>query len=94
MENWTLWLIIALFFAPLHYLLPLLFIFLRQSNAELRRQQLISTAIDCSLSMALAFALGIWLAETQLFLAMGILMVAMPLPYLRIVWIGREGNQH
>ncbi len=85
MDTLVTWLIIALFYAPLHFLVPLLVVFLAAGEppAALRRR-LIATAIDCALSMALAFTLVIWLAGERMALAMSILLLSMATPYLRI----------
>jgi hypothetical protein len=86
MDDLIVWLIIALFYAPLHYLLPLLIVFVRNSeNPGLRKQRLLATAIDCSLSMGIAFALVIYLAGDAMFKAMLVLLVSMFVPYLRLV---------
>ena len=78
------WVIIAAFYAPLHYLVPLLVTVFRSSDRE-RRAHLRRTAIDCTLSMALGFVLVIWLARDRLQLAMLILFVSMLLPYVRLL---------
>lgn len=91
MENLIVWLIIALFYAPLHYLLPLLIVIFRYSDAPaLRRKRLITTAIDCSLSMAIAFVLAIYLAGEQMLGAMLLLLCAMFTPYLRLFLPARD----
>jgi uncharacterized membrane protein YfcA len=45
---------------------------------------MIATAIDCTISASVAFALAIWLATDQLQTAMLILLLSMALPYIRI----------
>lgn len=87
MDNTIVWLIIALFYAPLHYLLPLLVVVMTgREEGEARKRRLVATAIDCTLSMAIAFAVVIWLAADRLQLAMGVLLLSMATPYLRI-WL-------
>ena len=87
MDATIVWLIIALFYAPLHYLLPMLVVVMTGSeDGEARRQRLVATAIDCSLSMVLAFAVVIWLAADRLQVAMFVLLLSMAMPYLRI-WL-------
>lgn len=87
MDTWVVWLIIALFYAPLHYLLPLLVVAMTgtEEGAE-RKRRLVATAIDCTLSMAIAFAVVLLLAAERLQLAMFVLLVSMATPYLRI-WL-------
>jgi hypothetical protein len=87
MDTTIVWLIIALFYAPLHYLLPLLVVVMTgREEGEARKRRLVATAIDCSLSMVIAFAVVIWLAADRLQLAMLVLLLSMATPYLRI-WL-------
>jgi hypothetical protein len=87
METLIVWLIIALFYAPLHYLLPLLVVFFRYSDVPaVRRTRLLATAIDCSLSMAIAFVLAITLVGEEMSSAMLLLLGFMFVPYLRLLW--------
>ena len=87
MDATIVWLIIALFYAPLHYLLPMLVVVMTGSEeGEARRQRLVATAIDCTLSMIVAFAVVIWLAADRLQVAMFVLLLSMAMPYLRI-WL-------
>ena len=78
------WLIVAAFYAPLHYLVPLL-VTAFPSPDEQRTRQLQRTAIDCTLSMGIGFALVLWLAREKLQLAMLILFLSMLLPYVRLL---------
>jgi hypothetical protein len=85
MNDTVFWIIIALFYLPLHYAIPLVAIFFMHSDDPVRRKQrMIATAIDCTLSATIAFALAIWLATDQLQMAMLILVLSMALPYIRI----------
>jgi hypothetical protein len=87
MDATIVWLIVALFYAPLHYLLPLLVVVMTgREDGAARRQRLIATAIDCTLSMAIAFAVVIWLAGDRLQVAMFVLLLSMATPYVRI-WL-------
>jgi len=87
METAIVWLIVALFYAPLHYLLPLLVVVMTgREEGEARRRRLVATAIDCTLSMVIAFTVVIWLATDRLQLAMVVLLLSMAIPYLRI-WL-------
>ncbi len=90
MDTIVTWVIIALFYAPLHYLIPIMIVFFQNVDVpDLRRQRIIATAIDCTLSMSVAFALVIWLSANRLQMAMFVLMVSMSLPYVRI-WLQRR----
>ncbi len=90
MDTIITWVIIALFYAPLHYLIPIVIVFFQNVDVPvLRRQRIIATAIDCTLTMSVAFALVIWLSENRLQTAMFILMISMSLPYIRI-WLQRR----
>lgn len=85
MDAAVVWLIIALFYAPLHYLLPMLVVVMTGSEeGEARKRRLVATAIDCTLSMLIAFVVVIWLAGDQLQIAMLVLLLSMATPYLRI----------
>jgi hypothetical protein len=87
MDAWLVWLIIALFYAPLHYLLPLLIVVMTGSeDGPARQQRLVATAIDCTVSMAIAFTVVLALAADRLQLAMFVLLASMAAPYLRI-WL-------
>jgi hypothetical protein len=59
---------------------------IRDREGDARRRRLVATAIDCTLSMAIAFAVVIWLAADRLQLAMLVLLLSMATPYLRI-WL-------
>jgi hypothetical protein len=87
MDATVVWLIIALFYAPLHYLLPMLVVVMTGSEEdEARKRRLIATAIDCTASMVIAFVVVIWLAADRLQVAMFVLLLSMATPYLRI-WL-------
>lgn len=87
MDAAVVWLIIALFYAPLHYLLPMLVVVMTGSEeGEARKRRLVATAIDCTLSMLIAFVLVIWLAGDWLQIAMFVLLLSMAAPYVRI-WL-------
>lgn len=85
MDATITWIIIALFYAPLHYLVPLLLVVMRSADSE-RRSAVIHTLIDCTASMVASFALVIWLVmQEQITTAMLVLLVSMALPYVRIL---------
>ncbi len=87
MDATVVWLIIALFYAPLHYLLPMLVVAMTGSEeGEARKRRLVAMAIDCTASMVIAFVVVIWLAGDRLQVAMFVLLLSMATPYLRI-WL-------
>jgi hypothetical protein len=93
MDTPVFWIIIALFYAPLHYLIPIVIVFFQAvEEPELRKRRMIATAIDCTISMTLAFSLVIWLSTDHLQTAMFVLMISMSLPYFRI-WLQRRNNR-
>ena len=92
MDGVIVWVIVIGFYAPLHYLLPLLFLFITGSETEAVRGTLIRRALlDATLSMVAAFAAAMVLAQRrQLFAAMLVLLLSMGLPFLRIFRHRRE----
>ena len=87
MDDIIIWIIIIAFYAPLHFMLPVLFLFIVGDETEAVRKQLIRGAvIDAALSMIVAFVLAIMLANNnQMVLAMVILMLFMMTPFIRIL---------
>jgi hypothetical protein len=86
MDEIVIWIIIAGFYAPLHYLLPVLVLFITGQESEATRRRLIrNSLIDSTLSMVVAFAIVITLARQGLMLpAMLVLLLSMPAPFVRI----------
>jgi hypothetical protein len=86
MDDIIIWIIIAGFYAPLHYLLPVLVLFITGQESETTRRRLIrNSLIDSTLSMAVAFAIVITLANLGHMLpAMVVLLASMSLPFVRI----------
>lgn len=86
MNDPVIWIIIIAFYAPLHFMLPVLFLLIVGHETETMRQQLIRRAlIDAALSMAVAFVLAIMLVNyDQIALAMVTLMLFMLVPFVRI----------
>ena len=87
MDDPIIWIIIIAFYAPLHFMLPVLFLFIVGHESETARKQLIRNAIiDAALSMVAAFALAILLViYEQIALAMVILILFMTVPFIRII---------
>lgn len=91
MDDIVVWLIIAGFYAPLHYLLPALILFITGREDEATRRGLIRRALfDSTLSMLLAFGIVIGLVYVgQMSLGMFILLASMFYPFVRI-WLHRR----
>ena len=91
MDSVIVWVIIIGFYAPLHYLIPVLVLFITGGEAEEIRRRLIRRAlVDSTVSMLVAFALVIWLAGQQrMSAAMAVLFVSMLYPFGRI-WLHRR----
>ena len=91
MDSLVVWLIIAAFYAPLHYLLPVLVLFITGTEPANVRTGLIRRAlIDSTLSMFCAFVIAIYLVrQERMSVAMLILLLSMLYPLLRI-WAHRR----
>ena len=92
MSDTIVWIIIIAFYAPLHYMLPLLILFITGNESDATRKTLIRRAvIDSTLSMILAFALAILLVSNGLITwAMLVMLLSMPTPFIRIIQHRRE----
>lgn len=86
MDDIVAWIIIIGFYAPLHYLLPVLVLFITGHEAETVRRRLIRRAlIDSSVSMVGAFAVVILLVQRgSMSVAMLILLLSMAYPFVSI----------
>jgi len=84
MDNTIVWIIIIGFYAPLHYMPPVLLVLFKTSE-ENRKSELRGALIDCTLSMVFAFLLVYLVGLDNMLLAMGILLIALFLPYIRVV---------
>lgn len=91
MNDTIVWIIIAAFYAPLHYLSPVLFLFITGREDETTRARLMRNAlVDSTLSMAIAFAVVILMVRAgHLFPAMIVLLLSMGFPFIRI-WRHRK----
>jgi hypothetical protein len=83
----VIWIIIIAFYAPLHFMLPVLFLFIVGGETETVRKQLIRRAlIDAALSMVVAFSIAILLVNNnQIGFAMVVLILFMLAPFIRII---------
>ena len=86
MDNLVVWLIIVAFYAPLHYLLPVMILFITGTESEEVRKGLTRRAvIDSTLSMVTAFAVVIYLVGQEMMsAAMLILLLSMLYPFIGI----------
>ena len=87
MDDPVIWIIIIAFYAPLHFMLPVLFLFIVGGETETVRKQLIRRAlIDAALSMVVAFSIAILLVNnSQIGFAMVVLILFMLAPFIRII---------
>ena len=87
MNDPIIWIIIIAFYAPLHFMLPVLFLFIVGNESETVRKQLIRKAlIDAALSMVVAFIIAITFVNyDQIALAMVVLIIFMLIPFIRIL---------
>ncbi len=92
MHDITIWIIIIAFYAPLHYMLPVLILFITGNESTMVRKALIRRAlIDSTLSMVLAFGLIILLVTRGLIgWAMLVMLLSMPMPFIRIIQHRKE----
>ena len=92
MDDITIWIIIIAFYAPLHYMLPLLILFITGTESDEVRKALIRRAlIDSTISMFLAFLIAIVLVKKGFMIwAMLVLLVSMPVPFVRIIQHRKE----
>lgn len=91
MSDFTVWIIIATFYAPLHFGAPILFLFITGREDEPTRARLIrGTVVDSSLSMLVALAATYWLiSQRMLFVAGIVLFLSIFSPFVRI-WLHRR----
>lgn len=87
MNDPIVWIIIFVFYAPLHFMLPVLFLFIVGNDSETDRKHLIRQAlIDAAISMLLAIAIAFTLVQYDyVMFAMVTLMLFMAIPFIRIV---------
>ena len=84
MDDTIVWIIIIGFYAPLHYLPPILMVLFKTTEAN-RAKMIRDTVIDCTASMILAFGLVALVGLENMLLAMLILLLAISLPYIRVI---------
>lgn len=82
MDSFITWIIIAAFYAPLHFAGPVGAVLLTTPASKKRTRLIRYVIIESAVSMLLAFALVIWLVADSLGIAMLILILSMFIPYL------------
>ncbi len=87
MNDTIIWIIIIAFYAPLHFMLPVLILFITGNESESARKSLIRLAlIDSTVSMLFAFMLAIVLVKMDLMIwGMLALLISMFIPLIRII---------
>lgn len=92
MNDFVVWIIIMAFYAPLHYLMPVLFLFITGKETEEVRKKLIKgSLIDSTISMVLSFTIVIILVKQEMIsLAMLVLLISIFSPFIRIIRHRRE----
>lgn len=89
MDDVIVWIIIAAFYAPLHFAAPVGLVILTVPDPQGRRRLIRVALIESAVSMMIAFALVIWLAQKQMGLAMAILFFSMLVPFV-LLWVHRR----
>lgn len=87
MNDLVVWVIIAGFYAPLHFLLPILIVFLNAENPRQRQSGIRRAVISAGLSMLAAFVIVIWLVrDDKISLAMGVLFISLLIPITQAIF--------
>jgi uncharacterized protein (DUF2062 family) len=86
-----LWIIIAAFYAPIHFALPALLVMLSGSDTEeqRRRRRLRRTMLHCGVQMLIALPLAWFLSTKSMPWAMAVLGASMLAPYPVLLLSGR-----
>ena len=86
-----IWVIAWLFYAPVHYLGPLLVALLSgRETPQARRRLVVAVVVDCSVSMVMAFTVAIWMFSANPQWAMVVLLASLFAPYTHIVFYRRR----
>lgn len=90
MHDPVTWIIFVVTYAPLHYMGPILLgLFTGTETADERRRLIRAVAIDCTVSLAVSFAIAFWLIDTHMDVALLVLILALFAPYTYI-WMHRR----
>ena len=84
MSEAVVWLIIAAFYAPLHFGGPVGVAILTSEGVQYRQRMVRHMLVDSAVSMLLAFMLVIWLARDKMQLAMMVMLLSMAVPYVML----------
>ena len=78
MSEAVVWLIIAAFYAPLHFGGPVGVAILTSEGVQYRQRMVRHMLVDSAVSMLLAFILVIWLTRDNIQLAMMVMLKPLP----------------
>lgn len=82
--DYIFWLVGLGFFLPLHLGLPVLYVLVYRAK-EQHQAAIKAVLIEGGLSAVVLFGLAAYLSSVNFYLAIGLIVVAMPLPWLRLV---------
>ena len=88
----TLFIVTAVFYAPFHLGPPVLFALLYGRNADEKKAYVREILIESFVTMIIALVAFFMLWETRLWIAVGIMLLMMGLPYIR-VWKFRKESR-
>lgn len=77
------WIIGFLFFQPLHLGLPILYLFI-YSKQETRSAKINRVLMHGIISSALLFSAAAWLFKDHQYLAIGLVLISIPLPWFAL----------
>lgn len=91
MSDTIVWIIIIAFYAPLHYLGPIMVALLTGAeSSDARRREIRLILIDCTLSMVITFTIILVLVSDHILPAMLIMLVSLFTPYIHLWWDRRQ----
>lgn len=85
MSDTIVWIIVIGFFAPLHYVLPVLVLVVSaEQSEEERRRSIRRSLVDSTVSLVIAVPVAIWAAARERpLVAVGVLLLASAPPFVR-----------
>ncbi len=92
MDNTIVWIIIAGFYAPLHYIPPVLLV-LFKTDEDMRAFCMKRSLIDSTISMTLAFGIVYLIGLDNMLLAMAVLLIGLLIPYFRVLKVVLRNRQ-
>ncbi len=91
MNDLVVWLIIVAFYAPLHFLVPVLVVLVSADSPAQRRSGLRSAVFNATVSMVVSFAVVIALVwNGEMLSAMVLLFLSMLYPLVRALLLRRQ----